>query len=164
MGHGGPHGAHPSWLHQGRESSRRNPPSRSVWEWSPPPNSTSPLKSVWRGRSSGGTRTPLPTRFGAAHIRGAGEGEAKGTPNSQASRAQNPKPRTATKPLPPRGLSPIAVGHPSSLSPIVGDFSPLSPVEPCPSSTLIPSVTRKYCRIFTDIFCVVVVLDHTLMR
>jgi hypothetical protein len=54
----------------------------------------------------------------------------------------------------PRRLSrsPILVGHHSPLS--------LSPAERCPSSTLIPSVTRKHCRIFTDIFRVVRVLDH----
>jgi hypothetical protein len=37
----------------------------------------------------------------------------------------------------------------------------LSHAERCLSSTLIPLVTWKHCQIFTDIFCVVRVLDHT---
>jgi hypothetical protein len=56
-------------------------------------------------------------------------------------------------------LATTAAGHRSHHLDTI-DIS-LSPVERCSSSTPIPWVTWKHCRIFTDIFRVVRVLDHT---
>jgi hypothetical protein len=44
---------------------------------------------------------------------------------------------------------------------VVVDFLSLACAERYPSSTSIPLVTRKRCQIFTNIFCLVRVLDHT---
>jgi hypothetical protein len=108
-----------------------------------------------RGGVRVGTRV-LPLGALAVFVRGRGAGQ-------EQYMLQSPTPQN---PSPPNHLHlPPAVCHcrppPSSPLPVVVNSPSLYPMERFPSSISIPLVMWKHCWIFTDIFCIVCVLDHT---